>query len=468
MPDLSHLESSVRDAFSALEEANTAIQAADATDETVDVAALEASFADAERNHKSTVEKLERAKRVETARNDLPVEPAAPTATDVTEARSTVSAGKEPFVYRSPEEDASTSFFGDIYNARKGDSAAGERLERHQRQMAEQRTSNGISSNDGYGGDFVIPVYLLNQWIKLARAGRPFANAVNKQQLPMSTDSINIPRIKTGAAVGMIQEANSTATANSVTSTDIVTDTLTVPVVTAAGQQDFSRQLFDRTVAAGTGIDGIIADDLLRAYATQVDAQTLYGSGTSGQAKGILNASGVNAITYTDSTPTLGELYSAIANAVQQVHTKRFMAPTCIVMHPRRWAWCLQALDGQNRPLIVPVAAGPINAEGLLGQVAPENIVGSIQGIPVLIDSSIPTTQLGTAVTGGSQDAIIVTRLEDQFLFEDAAPKVRVFEETLSGTLQVRAQVYGYFGFTAERYASATSVITGTGLANPF
>jgi HK97 family phage major capsid protein len=283
----------------------------------------------------------------------------------------------------------------------------------------------------------------------------------------MSTDSINIPRIKTGAAVAMIQEANSTATANSVTSTDIVTDTLTVPVVTAAGQQDFSRQLFDRTVAAGTGIDGIIADDLLRAYATQVDAQALYGSGSSGQAKGILSASGVNAVTFTSGSPTLGLLYSKIADAVQKVHTNRFLAPTCIVMHPRRWAWCLAALDSQNRPLVVPVAAGPINAEGLLGQVAPENIVGSIQGIPVLVDSSIPTAQLGTATTGGTQDAIIVTRLEDQFLFEDAAPKVRVFEETLSGTLQIRAQVYGYFGFTAERYASSTSVITGTGLVAP-
>jgi hypothetical protein len=130
-------------------------------------------------------------------------------------------------------------------------------------------------------------------------------------------------------------------------------------------------------------------------------------------------------------------------------------------MHPRRWAWFLASVDSQNRPLVVPNAYNPVNATGILSDVAAENIVGSIQGIPVLVDASVPTTLSST------QDAIIVTRAEDLFLFEDNAPRVRVFEEVLSGTLQVRAQVYGYFGFTASRYAKASAKITGTGLAAP-
>jgi len=461
MPDLSAVEASVRDAFAALEEANEAIQGADTTDESVDVDALEAAFADAERNHKSAVEKLERAKRIETARNELPVQPVEASAPVAPAARAAVSAGTEPFVYRDANEGGSTSFFGDIYNARKGDSAAGERLERHQRQMAEQRTN--LNSTDGTGGDFVIPVYLLNQWLKLARAGRPFANAVNKQQLPLSTDSINMPRITGGASVAVQTDGNN------VSSTDITTGNLAVPVVTAAGQQDFSRQLFDRTVAAGTGIDGIIADDLLRAYATQVDSQALIGSGASGQAKGILSVSGVNGITYTSASPTLAGLYGKIADGIQQIHTKRYLPPTAVIMHPRRWAWCLAQGDSANRPLIVPTAGNvqAFNAVGELGTIASENIVGSIQGLPVIVDSNVPTVMSGTTLTGGAQDAVIITRLEDQFLFEDAAPKVRVFEETLSGSLQIRAQVYGYFAFTAERYAASTSVITGTGVTTP-
>ena len=461
MPDLSVFEASVRDAFSALEEANEAIQGADTTDESVDVEALEAAFATAERNHKTAVEKLERAQRIETARNELPVEPVEASAAPAPAARAAVSVGTEPLVYRSATEGGASSFFGDIYNARKGDSAAGERLERHQRQMVEQRTN--LNSTDGTGGDFVIPVYLLNQWLKLARAGRPFANAVNKQQLPLTTDSINMPRITGGASVAVQSDGAS------VSSTDITTGNLAVPVVTAAGQQDFSRQLFDRTVAAGTGIDGIIADDLLRAYATQVDSQALIGSGSAGQAKGVLSVSGVNGITFTTASPTLALLYSKIADAIQQIHTKRFLPPTAIVMHPRRWAWCLAQADSQNRPLIVPQAGSvqSVNAVGALSDIASENIVGSIQGLPVIVDSNVPTVMSGTTLTGGAQDPVIVTRLEDQFLFEDAAPKVRVFEETLSGTLQIRAQVYGYFAFTAERYAASTSVITGTGVTTP-
>jgi HK97 family phage major capsid protein len=525
MPDVHSLEASVRDAFDALEEANDAIQSADSADDSVDVEALEAAFADAERNHQSAIEKLERARRVEEARSALPVAPAEDDVADVPAKRASVSVGNEPLVYRSVNEGGTTSFFADVYASRKGDPAAAERLDRHSRQAAELRVNP--NSTDGTGGDFVFPVYLMAQWLKLARAGRPFANAVNQQQLPLGTDSINLPGISAGATVAKQTDGAS------VSSTDITTKTVTIPVNTAAGQQDFSRQLFDRTIAAGMGIDQVIFDDLARAYATTIDAACLAGTGTN-EATGILNTSGLLTSTYTAGTPTLGGLYAKIADAIQQIHATRFLPPTAIVMHPRRWAFALSALDGSNRPLIVPQAGGnqSINAEGALSQVASENIVGSIQGLPVIVDSSIPTNNYGTnlqavtttsasssssttlAVTsgtgivngmtavgtgipagttvssgggttsltlsasatvasgatvtfGGGQDTVLVTRLEDLYLYEDGAPRLRIFEETLSGTLQIRAQVYGYYGFTAARYAAASAKINGTGLAAP-
>jgi HK97 family phage major capsid protein len=516
------LQAEVRDAFTALEAAADAIQAADPSDEAVDVDALEAVFAEAERSHKGAVELLERAERIEAARAALPV---APAEDDKPAERSRVSVGNEPLVYRAHEEGGKASFFADVYASRKGDPSAAERLERHSRQAAELRVNP--NSTDGTGGDFVFPVYLMSEWLKLARAGRPFANAVNNKQLPLGTDSINLPGISTGASVAKQIDGGS------VSSTDVTTKTVTIPVNTAAGQQDFSRQLFDRTIASGMGIDQIIFDDLARAYATVIDNACLNGTGTN-EATGLLSTSGVLTSTYTDSSPTLGGLYKKIADSIQQIHSTRFMPPTAIVMHPRRWAFCLAALDGQNRPLIVPAAGGnqAINADGLLAQVASENIVGSIQGLPVIVDSSIPTNNFGTnpqvatttsasssssttlAVTsgtgivngmtavgtgipagttvssgggttsltlsasatvasgatvtfGGGQDPVLVTRLEDLYLYEDGAPRLRIFEETLSGTLQIRAQVYGYYGFTAARYAAASAKITGTGLAAP-
>ena len=41
------------------------------------------------------------------------------------------------------------------------------------------------------------------------------------------------------------------------------------------------------------------------------------------------------------------------------------------------------------------------------------------------------------------------------------------FEEVLSGTLQVRILVFGYYAFTFARYAKANSIISGAGLVTP-
>lgn len=45
--------------------------------------------------------------------------------------------------------------------------------------------------------------------------------------------------------------------------------------------------------------------------------------------------------------------------------------------------------------------------------------------------------------------------------------RARVLSEVLSGTLQVRLQVYGYIAFTAERFPQSVSIISGTGLKPP-
>jgi hypothetical protein len=42
-----------------------------------------------------------------------------------------------------------------------------------------------------------------------------------------------------------------------------------------------------------------------------------------------------------------------------------------------------------------------------------------------------------------------------------------VLYEVLSGVLTVRIQLYNYAAFMADRYATATSSVTGTGLATP-
>ncbi len=82
----------------------------------------------------------------------------------------------------------------------------------------------------------------------------------------------------------------------------------------------------------------------------------------------------------------------------------------------------------------------------------------------MILDPNVITTD----GAGTNQDQVFVLRAGDLWLMEDAAgPYVRVYEEVLSGNLQIRVQLYNYFAFTAARYPSSVALITGTGLVTP-
>lgn len=63
-----------------------------------------------------------------------------------------------------------------------------------------------------------------------------------------------------------------------------------------------------------------------------------------------------------------------------------------------------------------------------------------MQGLPVFLDANIPTN----AGTNTNEDKIIVGRFSDDLLFEEAGgPNAAVYQEVLSGNLQVRLMVWG-------------------------
>jgi HK97 family phage major capsid protein len=137
------------------------------------------------------------------------------------------------------------------------------------------------------------------------------------------------------------------------------------------------------------------------------------------------------------------------------------MAPSVIVMHPRRWAWLTSEADSTGRPLIVPSGPG-VNAVGTFAAVASQQVVGQMHGLPVVTDPNLPTN-LGA---GTNQDPVLVMKADDLYLWESSL-RSRVLPEVGSGTLTVRLQVYGYLAFTGERYPKSVSAITGTGLVPP-
>lgn len=199
--------------------------------------------------------------------------------------------------------------------------------------------------------------------------------------------------------------------------------------------------------------------DLLADYDMKLDTQVLNGSGAAGQLKGILNVAGINAVTYTDATPTLAELWPSLLQSASQVAKNRKLAATGVCLTPSMWYWALSQLDTTGRPLILstPNAYNPMAGSGALESEGP---VGTFTyGLPGCLDGNIPSN-LGAGV---NETRIITARWQDLFLWEGQM-KTRVLSEVLSGTLQVRIQVYNYAALMPDRRPESISVVSGTGV----
>ena len=358
------------------------------------------------------------------------------------------------------EKDGRNSFVRDmIAGTLRNDSQAWERLNRHQQEVAVELRD--ISRTDGAGGDFVPPIYLINEYAEFARAARVTADLVTNMALPAGTDSINIPQITTGT-LAAFQSADNAAT----TTRDMVSSTVSAPVRTISGYENVSIQLVEQSPLAG-GLDRLVFGDLMADYALQLNTAVVGANSTSsGYIQGLINKfdDSTNSIptTWTETTPTAVNGLIAIAKGISKVVTNRYKPVEAIVMNPSVWYWLASQVDGSNRPIVVPTGAGPFNASGVLTAAgAPAGLVGTIQGVPVYVDATLPKNY----GTGTNQSPILVGKFSDSYLFESGV-KTRVLPDVLSGNLTVRFQVYGYAAL-AHRFNKSVSVISGTGTVAP-
>lgn len=492
---LQTLKRNVATALKRMEDALEALEGADPEDESVDLDELRTTFDDAEADHQTAVRALERHQAVDAARRNAPVPPAEDP--EEPELREDDPAGGDARVTREPrtyERGSGQSYFLDLAREQHlGDPEASQRLRRHAReirddvqareQRAERALERGLehllaglpdhvadelrqrglvrrteeralSRVDGSGGDFVPPLYLLDEYAEAARGGRPFADACRGIPLPQGTDSISVPRIATGTATGV-----QTADNANVVSTDMTTATVTAPVRTIAGQQDVPLQLLEQSPIA---FDEIVFADLIADQDFQTESQAINGSGSSGQVLGIRNVGSINTITYTDASPTVPEFYPKVAQGLSIARSARKRPITHGWLAPRRSYWISAALDSQGRPLVAPQLVGPANALGIRDEIAADEDFELRMLVPHRMTDAIPENVGG----GTNEDVVILTRMIDHILFEGGL-RARVLPEVLSGGLGVRLQVYKYVAFTAARFPAATSIVTGTGLATP-
>ncbi len=361
--------------------------------------------------------------------------------------------------------------------------AARERLQQHRREVeVEARNNDAIASalyerrvnpntTDGTGGEFVPPLWLVDAYVPLARAGRVIANRAQRRQLPPGTDVINLPKIKTGSTVAV-----QAAQADAVSSTDITTATVTAAVNTIAGQQDISLQLLEQSPIS---MDAVIFEDLSADYDMLLDRQCISGTGANGQHLGALaqpsaasntDLTKANAVTCSSTVffdaATAGTQFRSIVAARNFIETLRFRSPTAIWVHPRRAnAWSFQAQDSQARPLFVMYEK--FNALGMQTAPVAEGVRGSLNGLDVVADGNLPITCSTGSITSGTGDVVVLANEQDYILYEGSM-HLRAMPEILSGTLQVRLQAYAYSAWFAHRFPPSTSIVTGTvGLAAP-
>ena len=341
---------------------------------------------------------------------------------------------------------------------------ASDRLRRHAEEMRvlnrerEERAWRGIRSGeleyrvepnrtDGEGGYFTVPAWLNQYFATAKRPARMLGSLIPATfELPSGISSVNLPIVSTGTDVQPVADIAGVPTAD-------ITDTAgSSTVVTLSGQVDTSLQALEQS-PAGAPLDWALFKDMTEAADADLETQLLTGLGTSyNQLLGVTNVSGITSVTYTDGSPTGGEMYPTLGKTAAQLADARFLPPEAWLMRTARWMWLLTSEDTSGLPFGV---FGP----GYLGSddQTPDPI-GGLLGLPVFLDEAIPAT-LGTAA---NQDEIICLRPSDLVLLE-GQPQTNIYREPLSGNLGVRIQMHVRVAAITNRYAPGIAVLGGSG-----
>jgi len=361
-----------------------------------------------------------------------------------------VSISREPMVY---EEGSQFGYFKDLVLAEvRSDVHARERLLQHGKQMVVELRGKraDVTTADPGAASFIPPLYMGAQWIDKAIAGRPFADAVPKIPLSPTGKTMDFPRVATAPDVAI--QASEAAAVNE---TDFDAETYSVSKVTIAGQNDVSIQSME---FSDPSIDVVIMRELQRTYNQLLDYQMLYGSGSGGQMRGIktvvVSDSG-NTRTFSSGggDDLLGAIYGGLSDITTQ---QPGFEATHVLLHPRRAAWMASHRD----------ANGNLFQQGQLflaaGTQTGAGYVGTVAGLNVIRDPNVLTNQGAST----NEDDVYVLDINELMLAE-GPQRTRVLSEVLSGTLQIRIQLYAFSAFVGGRRPKVITRISGAGLAAP-
>ena len=327
------------------------------------------------------------------------------------------------------------------------------------------------SREPGQGGYAVPPLWLISEYLEYLRPGRVAAALCRQMPLPPGTDSINIPKLTTPTAVA-IQTADNAP----VISQDIKDNYVNAAVKTLAGFADIPIQLLEQS--PGTIIDQIITRDMMAAYDVALDKQVIAGKGvgaplSAGEIKGIYPNTNweANTVTWTAAGPKAQGFFQVLGAMASKTAQTRFnLQDFTFLVHPRRGFWAFTAVDTVGRFLVGQDNNGfsNFNADAVHeAEAAPfEGLLGHVPFGPKLyIDANMPVHDASGVPGAGAADIAIGAIWDDLWLME-GDPRMDVFDQTLSGTLEIRFRLYNY-ATLLQRYGPSVTIASGTGFAAP-
>ena len=258
----------------------------------------------------------------------------------------------------------------------------------------------------------------LNEFITTSIDGRPAVEAVSRGVLPATGMSFTIPKISTAPTV----DSDSTE-GEALGGTEMASTYITVDVKKAAGLQNISWELLDRS---GPSFYAELIKELQYAYAKATDQAVV----------AALVAGGTQATT---QAATIAGFKAYIAKETPAAYLAAGKFAKNIIANTAWWEAIISAEDTTNRPLFT--AAQPMNSPGNVGV---QSLTGTVMGQNLYVDPHMTTTTL-------IDDSAFLVVPEAVTFYESPQTQIQV-QALANGRLQVA--VYGY-------YAIATKVGAG-------
>lgn len=362
-----------------------------------------------------------------------------------------VAIGRDEPIYRPDAGPDEPHFFRDVALwQRSRDVRAQDRLIRHLK-------ANGHEVRDINSGAFgasVVPQFLDEEAAGPVRAGDPLLAALTQLPLPSEGLLFALPRsVTTGGSSAAAQTSDNTTVAE--TDPSLVNlDTFGRAVVTVAGLVTVASQVVDR---GGSGFERYLMRDLREAVDTTLDNQLINGTGTNGQLLGLRNITAPVTVTWADAAPSQGLFVNQVARTAHDTSNVRLKPPDLVVMHPRRWYWLNAALATTQQDAAT-IVTGQACAEYETGV----PYVGSIAGLPVIVDCNVPTT------VSTDQDQVFVLRSQDMNVHVSDTRVTLLHQYDTGSALEDTFVAWRYAVWFPDRYrGTSTGILTGTGLTAP-